>query len=65
MEQELFELDMERMYEDDSFSLDQANRELQELGVEQMDQLVEAAYDEYLDAMMSLYHHPDSYADEY
>lgn len=58
MEQELFELDMERMYEDNSFTLDQANLELQEAADEQVALEIEAVYDEYLDEMMRLYYPP-------
>lgn len=59
MEQELFELDMERQYEDESFALDQVNLELQQATQEHMDAAIEAAYDEYVDEIMSMYHNPE------
>lgn len=64
MDQELFELDMERMYEDDSFTLDEANRELQEASAELMEAELEAVYDEYLTVMMRNFLDPYAYSFE-
>lgn len=61
MEQELFELDMERQYEDDSFVQDEVNQELQQITESQIDDEVEAAYDEYLAEMFRLYYPPIEY----
>jgi hypothetical protein len=64
MDQELFELDMERMYEDDSFTLDEANRELQEATAELAEEELEAVYDEYMTALMRHFLDPYAYSFE-
>lgn len=61
MEQELFELDMERQYEDSSFALDTVNCDLQCASQELVSAQVELVYDEYLAAIMRLYYNPEFY----
>ena len=61
MEQELFELDMERQYEDESFALDEVNVRLQEVSNELMDEELELAYDDYMKAIMRAYYNPEFY----
>ena len=61
MEQELYELDMERQYEDQSFILDEINLELQAATERMVEDAIEAAYDEFLDEMMRLYYPPVEY----
>lgn len=56
MDRAMFEVDMERMYEDSSFSLDEINGLLQSIGQEMQAEAVEAAYDEMLDSIMRLYY---------
>jgi hypothetical protein len=48
----LWELDMERQYEDHAFFLDQVNQELQIVGQAALDAEVEQQYDEYLAALL-------------
>ena len=48
----LWELDMERQYEDHAFFLDQVNQELQIVGQEALDAEIEQQYDEYLAALL-------------
>ena len=52
----MYELDMERMYEDESFTLDEANRLLQEETAVQLEEATELAYDEYLQSILSRYY---------
>ena len=52
----MYELDMERMYEDDSFVMDGVNADLQLIAQEQQEAVIEAAYDEMLDSIMQLYY---------
>jgi hypothetical protein len=47
----LWELDMERSYEDSAFFLDELNLELQATGQQEIDQQVELMYDDYLAAL--------------
>ena len=61
MEQELYELDMERQYEDQSFILDEINLELQATTEESTEAAIEAVYDEFLDEMLRLYYPPVEY----
>ena len=51
----LFEMDMERQYNDPSWGLDTVNAELQLLSESAMDAEIEAAYDEMLDSIMNCY----------
>lgn len=62
MEQELFQLDMERQYEDPSFELDSVNGDLQQAGQEVLAAQIELAYDEYLAAIMQLCYNPQRYS---
>lgn len=62
MEQELFELDMERQYEDNSFQFDSVNCDLQCAAQDLVSAEIEAAYDEYLAEMMRLYNNPEFYS---
>ena len=54
----LFEMDMERQYNDPSWGLDTVNAELQLLSESAMDAEIEAAYDEMLYSIMNCYY-PD------
>lgn len=56
MDRVMYEVDMERMYEDDSFVFDGLNADLQLIAQEQQEAVVEAAYDEMLDSIMRLYY---------
>jgi hypothetical protein len=47
----MWELDMERGYEDEAFFLDEINLELQALGQQEITEQVELMYDEYLAAL--------------
>ena len=51
----LWELDMERRYEDDTFFLDQVNMELQECAEQEIDAQTELEYDQYLAEMFRLF----------
>jgi len=51
MEQKLYELDMERQYEDDSFRLDGINSLLQLVSNDQQEQKIEELYNDWLDNM--------------
>ena len=52
----LFEMDMERQYNDPSWGLDTVNSELQLLSESAMDAEIEAAYDEMLYSIMNCYY---------
>lgn len=56
MDRVMYEVDMERMYEDDSFVFDGLNADLQIIAQEQQEAVVEAAYDEMLNSIMRLYY---------
>ena len=56
MDRVMYEVDMERMYEDDSFVFDGLNADLQLIAQEQQEAVVEAAYDEMLNSIMRLYY---------
>jgi hypothetical protein len=51
----MYELDMERMYEDETFELDMANAELQLASQELQDAEVEQAYDEMMASWLRMY----------
>lgn len=59
MDRVMYEVDMERMYEDDSFVFDGLNADLQLIAQEQQEAVVEAAYDEMLNSIMRL-HYPQN-----
>jgi len=50
-DQMLYELDMERQYEDPGFELDEVNTELQLLAELEAGSVEAAAYQEYVDAL--------------
>lgn len=52
----LFEMDMERQYEDYSWGLDTLNSELQLISESAMDEKIEAAFDEMMDSIMQCYY---------
>ena len=56
MDRFMYEVDMERMYEDSSFPFDEVNGVLQEIGHENQEEAVEAAYDEMLESIMRFYY---------
>ena len=62
MEQELFELDMERQYEDSAFELDSVNLDLQAESQQQISVQQELAYDHYLAEIMRIYYNPEFYS---
>ena len=51
----MYELDMERMYEDETFELDMVNAELQLASHELQDADVEQAYDEMMASWLRMY----------
>jgi hypothetical protein len=51
----MYELDMERMYEDETFELDMVNAELQLASHELQDAEVEQAYDEMMASWLRMY----------
>lgn len=51
MDQQLFELDMERQYEDDSFVLDPINSELQLVSSQRLEQHIDDLYSDWLASM--------------
>jgi hypothetical protein len=51
----MYELDMERMYEDETFELDMVNAELQLASQELQDAEVEQAYDEMMASWLRMY----------
>jgi len=51
----MYELDMERMYEDETFELDMLNAELQLASQELQDAEVEQAYDEMMASWLRMY----------
>jgi hypothetical protein len=51
----MYELDMERMYEDETFELDMVNAELQLASQELQDADVEQAYDEMMASWLRMY----------
>jgi len=55
----MYELDMERMYEDETFELDMANAELQEAAQDLQEEEVEQAYDEMMFSILRLYNYPN------
>lgn len=56
MDRMMYEVEMERMYEDDSFVLDGVNGDLQQIAQELQEDIVEAAYDEMLASIMNSYY---------
>ena len=51
----MYELDMERFYEDEAFTLDEINAELQEVAQDLQAQEVEQAYDDMLASLFRSY----------
>jgi len=55
-DQMLFEIDMERQYEDPSWGLDYVNSELQLESGSATEEEIEAAYDEMLQSILQFYY---------
>jgi hypothetical protein len=51
----MYELDMERMYEDETFELDMVNAELQLASQELQEEEAEQAYDEMMASWLRMY----------
>jgi hypothetical protein len=51
----MYELDMERMYEDETFTLDMINAELQEAAQDLQEEEAEQAYDEMMASWLRMY----------
>ena len=51
----MYELDMERMYEDETFELDMVNAELQEAAQDLQEEEAEQAYDEMMASWLRMY----------
>ncbi len=61
MDHQLFALDMERQYEDDSFVLDPINSELQLVSAQQLEQHIDDVYSDWLASMMEKFYSLYSY----